>query len=103
MDGKKFDTGKLAWFDLPMELVELLVPVATAGRETYGLHSALLPLDNGMERWYSAKMRHTTECQRNPLAIDPTDGCYHLAKSAYNDLARLYQALQAQKNEEDKE
>lgn len=94
MDGKKFDTGKLAWFDLPLELVELLVPVATAGREKYGLHSALVPLKDGNERWYGAKMRHSMESQRDPLAVDEEDGCYHLAKSAYNDLARLYLALQ---------
>jgi len=93
MEGRKDDQGKLSWYDLPLEMVELLVPVATAGRKKYGLHSALKPFENNNERWYNADMRHAVPSQIDPLAIDEEDGCYHLAKRAYNDLARLYHAI----------
>ena len=91
MAGKKHDEGKLDWHALPMELVELLVPVAVNGANKYGRHSILQPIEDAGPRHYSATMRHLSACQLDPLAIDPESGCYHAAHAAYDLLARLYQ------------
>lgn len=91
MAGLKHDEGKLDWHALPLELVELLVPVAVNGANKYGRHSILQPIEEAGPRHYSATMRHLSACQLDPLAIDPESGCYHAAHAAYDLLARLYQ------------
>ena len=91
MAGLKHDEGKLDWHALPLELVELLVPVALNGASKYGRHRILQPIEDAGPRHYSATMRHLSACQLNPLAIDPESGCYHAAHAAYDLLARLYQ------------
>lgn len=91
MAGKKHDEGKLDWHALPLELVELLVPVAVAGAKKYGRGNILEPFDEADRRFYSATMRHVRACQHNPLAVDEETGCYHAAQAAYDLLARVYQ------------
>ena len=91
MAGLKHDEGKLDWHALPLELVELLVPVAVAGANKYGRHSILQTIEDAGPRHYSATMRHLSACQLNPLAIDPESGCYHAVHAAYDLLARVYQ------------
>ena len=91
MAGLKHDEGKLDWHALPLELVELLVPVAVNGANKYGRHSILQPIEDAGPRHYSATMRHLSACQLDPLAIDQESGCYHAAHAAYDLLARVYQ------------
>ena len=91
MAGKKHDEGKLDWHALPLELVELLVPVAVAGAKKYGRGNILEPFDEADRRFYSATLRHVRACQHNPLAVDEETGCYHAAQAAYDLLARVYQ------------
>ena len=91
MAGLKHDEGKLDWHALPLELVELLVPVAVAGAKKYGRGNILEPFNEADRRFYSATMRHVRACQHNPLAVDEETGCYHAAQAAYDLLARVYQ------------
>lgn len=91
MAGKKHDEGKLDWHALPLELVELLVPVAVAGAKKYGRGNILEPFNEADRRFYSATMRHVRACQHTPLAVDEETGCYHAAQAAYDLLARVYQ------------
>ena len=97
MAGLKHDEGKLDWHALPLELVELLVPVAVNGANKYGRHSILQTIEDAGPRHYSATMRHLSECQLDPLAIDPESGCYHAVHAAYDLLARVYQCERGEK------
>ena len=100
MAGLKHDEGKLDWHALPLELVELLVPVAVNGANKYGRHSILQTIEDAGPRHYSATMRHLSACQLDPLAIDPESGCYHAVHAAYDLLARVYQCEGRQEREE---
>jgi hypothetical protein len=95
--GLKSDEGKQGWFALPLVVLQPLLDVFNAGVGHYGLHNCLNPFDNASERFYDAQMRHVAECQLEPMAIDPQDGCYHEAKVAFNALMRLYHCKNQQK------
>ena len=97
MAGLKHDEGKTDWHALPLELVELLVPVAVNGANKYGRHSILQTIEDAGPRHYSATMRHLSACQLDPLAIDPESGCYHAVHAAYDLLARVYQCERGEK------
>ena len=100
MAGLKHDEGKTDWHALPLELVELLVPVAVNGANKYGRHSILQTIEDAGPRHYSATMRHLSACQLDPLAVDPESGCYHAVHAAYDLLARVYQCEGRQEREE---
>lgn len=91
--GKKTDRGKEDWHCVPLELVELLVPVFEYGVKKYGRFNCLKPFDDYDRRFYSAKMRHTRASQLNPLAKDKESGLYHEAQVAFSALLRLHNAL----------
>lgn len=97
-EGKKDDNGKPDWHALPLCMVKHLVPVAEAGVVKYGRFNILKKFENPENRFFSAMMRHAEEAQLNPLAIDPEDGCYHLAKVAFNALAELNQIIKQQES-----
>jgi len=88
--GLKADDGKTGWFAMPLVVLQPLLDVFNAGVKHYGLHNCLNPFDNPSERFYDAQLRHVADCQLDPVAIDPQDGCYHEAKVAFNALMRLY-------------
>lgn len=92
-EGKKDDTGKPDWHALPLCMVSLLVPVAEAGVKKYGRFNILKQFKKPKKRFFGAIMRHAEAAQIDPLAVDPEDGCYHLAKVAFNALAELNQVL----------
>jgi hypothetical protein len=71
-------------------VLQPLLEVFNAGVKHYGLHNCLNPFENPSERFYNAQLRHVADCQLDPMAIDPQDGCYHEAKVAFNALMRLY-------------
>lgn len=92
--GLKADDGKTGWFAMPLVVLQPLLDVFNAGVKHYGLHNCLNPFDNPSERFYDAQLRHVADCQLDPMAIDPQDGCYHEAKVAFNALMRLYHCRQ---------
>lgn len=91
-EGIKFDQGKLDWSVIPLEILEPLVAVFMAGEKKYGYLNCVKPFENGERRFFAAAMRHTVECQHDPLAIDGETGCHHEAEAAWNHLMRLYHA-----------
>lgn len=95
--GKKFDEGKQPWYAMPLTIIRLLADVFAAGEKKYEVFNCLKPFENGDRRLYDAAMRHTVECQIDPLAIDPETGCYHGVEASWNHLMRVYNALQAKK------
>jgi len=94
MQGKKDDTGKADWDAMPLEVIELLVPVFESGIEVkgYGRHNCIQPFEESRRRFYSGLMRHLRKCQINPLAFNENDKCYHAAQVAFNALMMLYHA-----------
>lgn len=88
--GQKFDTGKRKWHALPLELLEPLADLMTAGAEKYSKFNCLEPFDDPDARFWDANMRHGMACQRDPLAIDEETGCYHEAARAFSSLMRIY-------------
>ena len=90
--GVKLDQGKRQWYATPLEIIALLADVFAAGEKKYTTFNCLNPFENGDRRFYDAAMRHTAECQMDPLAIDPETGCYHGAEAAWNHLLRVYHA-----------
>ena len=90
--GVKFDTGKKQWYATPLEVVELLADVFSAGEKKYATYNCLNPFDESDRRFWDATMRHLTQCQFDPLAVDEETGCYHGAQAAWNALMRVYHA-----------
>jgi hypothetical protein len=88
--GKKITEGKRKWHAMPLVMLEPLADVFAAGVDHYGKFNCLKPFDNPDEDFFDSTMRHLAACQLDPLAIDPQDGCYQLAKVAFGALARLY-------------
>jgi hypothetical protein len=91
--GTKHDQGKMDWYPVPLEIVELLVPVFVAGEKKYSVFNCLQPFKDADRRFYAAQMRHAKECQIDPLAVDEETGCFHSAQIAFSALLRLYHAL----------
>lgn len=90
MESKKndFKDHKLRWDLLPLEDVEELVRVYTAGSYKYG-DNTWQGLDNGYERYKAALLRHLMEYERGNR-IDEETGCMHLAQVAWNAIAMLH-------------
>ncbi len=80
--------GKLMWELLPMEEIEDIVKVYTAGANKYGPNKWQW-LDDYDNRYYAALLRHLVEYRKGNL-IDEETGCYHLAQVAWNAIALLW-------------
>lgn len=89
-EGKKNDfiDGKLRWDLLPLEEIEDIVAVYTAGAKKYGDNNWQL-LDNGYQRYKAAMFRHLLEYEKGNK-IDADTGCQHLAQVAWNAIALLW-------------
>jgi len=90
--GIHFGANKQRWHSLPLKM---LIPLADAyciGGAKYPPFNCLLPFPNGDTELWDKMMRHLEQCQINPLAKDPEDNCYHLAKAAWACLTRLHNA-----------
>lgn len=79
---------KLMWELLPLEDVENIVEVYTAGAKKYG-PDRWQNLDNGFKRYKAAMFRHLLEYEKGNR-IDPDTGCMHLAQVAWNAIAMLH-------------
>lgn len=91
-EGIKFDTGKQPYYAMPLEVLKPLADVFAAGERKYETFNCLLPFKDADRRFYDGQMRHTEQCQLDPLAVDEETGCYHAAQVAFNTLMRLYHA-----------
>lgn len=90
MEAKKndFKDGKLRWDLLPLEEIEDIVRVYTAGSKKYG-DNTWQNLPNGLARYKAAMLRHLVEYEKGN-AIDEETGCKHLAQVAWNAIAMLW-------------
>lgn len=98
MDGKKHDIGKLDWSLLDLDFVEPMVAIFALGEERYDFLNWQKDFGPAFSsRFQAARMRHSKECQYNPLAVNEDDGgVYHLAQVAWNALQELYHARKQQ-------
>lgn len=92
IEGQKFDEGKQPYYAMPLEVLKPLADVFAAGERKYQTFNCLQPFMDADRRFYDGQMRHTEQCQLDPLAIDEETGCYHAAQVAFNTLMRLYHA-----------
>ena len=95
--GQKFDQGKQHWYAMPLVMISPLADVFRAGEQKYATFNILQPFDDPSRRFYDGLMRHLSSAQINPLARDEETGCYHLAQVAFNALARLHHAKEAER------
>ena len=79
---------KLRWELLPLEDVEDIVRVYTAGAKKYG-PDKWQNLPDGIRRYKAALLRHLVEFDKGN-EIDEETGCRHLAAVAWNAIAMLH-------------
>lgn len=79
---------KPMWELLPLEDIENIVEVYTAGARKYG-PDRWQNLENGYQRYKAAMLRHLVEYEKGNR-IDPDTGCMHLAQVAWNAIAMLH-------------
>lgn len=79
---------KLRWDLLPLQEIEDIVEVYTAGAEKYSDNS-WQHLKDGYNRYKAALLRHLAECDKGNFT-DPDTGCKHLGQVAWNAIAMLY-------------
>lgn len=83
-----FQDSKLRWDLLPLEEVEDIVKVYTAGAEKYSDNS-WQNLENGYQRYKAAMLRHLLEYEKGNK-VDEDTGCHHLSQVAWNAIALLW-------------
>lgn len=79
---------KLMWELLPLEDVEDIVAVYTAGARKYG-KDRWQNLPDGYNRYKAAMLRHLLEHEKGNWT-DSDTGCIHLAQVAWNAIAMLH-------------
>ena len=79
---------KLRWELLPLEDVEDIVRVYTAGAKKYG-PDQWQNLPDGIKRYKAALLRHLVEFDKGN-EIDEETGCRHLAQVCWNAIAMLH-------------
>lgn len=101
MEAKKNDyrDGKLRWDLLPLEEIEDIVKVYTAGSKKYGDNNWQY-LKDGYQRYKAAMFRHLLEYEKGNK-IDEETGCQHLAQVAWNAIAMLWMSKHEYKPSED--
>lgn len=89
-EGMKNDflDDKPRWDLLPLQEIEDLVKVYTAGAKKYAPNS-WQKLDNGYQRYKAALFRHLLAYEKGER-IDPDTKCMHLAQVAWNAVAMLW-------------
>ena len=91
---------KLRWDLLPLEEIEDIVKVFTAGANKYG-DNTWQHLENGYQRYKGAMLRHLVEYEKGN-EIDEETGCRHLAQVAWNAISMLYLSKQKSTDNPDK-
>ena len=79
---------KPMWELLPLQDIEDVVKVYTAGAKKYG-PDQWQNLPDGYKRYKAALFRHLVEYEKGNW-LDPETGCIHLAQVAWNAIAMLH-------------
>lgn len=83
-----FKDEKLRWDLLPLQEIEDVVKVYTAGSKKYG-DNTWQNLENGYQRYKAALFRHLLEYEKGEV-YDKETSCQHLACVVWNAIAMLY-------------
>lgn len=83
-----FKDKKLRWDLLPLQEIEDIVKVYTAGADKYGDNN-WQNLENGYQRYKAALLRHLLEYEKGN-EFDHETNCRHLAQVAWNAISMLY-------------
>lgn len=83
-----FKDKKLRWDLLPLQEIEDVVKVYTAGAEKYGDNN-WQNLENGYQRYKAALFRHLLAYEKGEINDQETN-CQHLACVVWNAIAMLY-------------
>lgn len=83
-----FKDKKLRWDLLPLQEIEDVVKVYTAGAEKYGDNN-WQGLENGYQRYKAALFRHLLAYEKGEISDQETH-CKHLACVVWNAIAMLY-------------
>lgn len=83
-----FKDKKLRWDLLPLQEIEDVVKVYTAGAEKYGDNN-WQGLENGYQRYKAALFRHLLAYEKGEINDQETH-CQHLACVVWNAIAMLY-------------
>ena len=83
-----FIDKKLRWDLLPLQEIEDVVKVYTAGAEKYG-DNTWQGLENGYQRYKAALFRHLLAYEKGEINDQETN-CQHLACVVWNAIAMLY-------------
>ena len=78
---------KIRWDLLPLDILNDIAMVYTAGAEKYGDNN-WQNLENGYEKYKGALLRHLYAATKE--VKDEETGCYHLAQVAWNAIAMLW-------------
>ena len=78
---------KIRWDLLPLDILNDIAMVYTAGAEKYGDNN-WQNLENGYERYKGALLRHLYAATKE--VKDEETGCYHLAQVAWNAISMLW-------------
>lgn len=90
----KYDSNKQQYYAMPLKVMKGLAQVFAAGERKYETFNCLKPFHDGDRRLWDATMRHLSECQILPLALDEETGCRHGYQAAWNIIMRTYHAEQ---------
>jgi hypothetical protein len=93
VSGRKDDTSKVRYSEIPPDSLQLLAAVMTYGAAKYGSRN-YLGVEDWAARYYSAGMRHR-EADRAGEWLDPETGFPHLAHAMACDLILLERRLQS--------
>lgn len=87
--GKRYNSGKLRWRNIPQFLIRDMVEVGQFGEKKYGTYNFLngLPVNDTLDSLY----RHLDAAtDPNQSDYDEESGLHHLAHVAWNALVALY-------------
>lgn len=93
---KKADAGKLMMELIPPEALESLSEVLTYGAQKYSANS-WQTIDDAIERYSGALLRHYTAFRKNPLSVDEESGLLHSHHMLCNAMFLSYFSDQIQK------
>ena len=85
----KDDKGKSDMSLLPLKTLQPVADVFGVGKQKYGLNNwKIEPLDWDVR--LASTLRHLSECQEDPKAVDLESGKLHIAHAITNLLIQLY-------------
>jgi hypothetical protein len=99
-EGCKFDGDKLRYDLLPMDALDEVVRRFTYGAGKYPVPDNWKNLDNAVERYSAALMRHYSAYRRGERMDTEASGLSHIGAAAWNALVLVWFDLHGQRPDE---